>query len=421
MFDIVLVFLLLIAFKTAVFLILEGLNLRYLTWMSAAERALPESVRGIMDDATFARSVDYTRAKSQFSSVSALYDALVLVLILSFGIIPWLYHLLSGILGYGLFGQSAVFILTLFILGLPSLPFNWWNTFKLEEAFGFNKSSLKLWFSDQVKGLLLSLIIGIPLLMALMWIVEGMGEFWWLWAFAFFWAFQVVMMVLYPMFILPLFNKLEPLEAGELKDRLLALGDRCGFKSKTILVMDGSKRSGHSNAFFTGFGRFRRIVLYDTLIEQMEIVELEAVLAHEIGHYKCGHIPKRLFFSACTTFLMFALIGWLIGAEWIFTSLQFDLEAMGSSLFIPAFLILSLFGGLFSFWLSPLDSLWSRKHEYEADAFARNAMREGDSLKSALRKLYKENLSNLLPHPLYSAFYYSHPTIVERESALREG
>ena len=421
MFDIVLVFLLLIAFKTAVFLILEGLNLRYLTRMSAAERELPESVRGIMDDATFARSVDYTRAKSQFSSVSALYDALVLVLILSLGIIPWLYHSLTGIFGYGLFGQSSVFIFIIFILGLPSLPFNWWNTFKLEEAFGFNKSSLKLWFSDQIKGLLLSLIIGIPLLMALMRIVEGMGELWWLWAFAFFWAFQVVMMVLYPMFILPLFNKLEPMEEGKIKDRLLALGDRCGFKSKTILVMDGSKRSGHSNAFFTGFGRFRRIVLYDTLIEQMEIVELEAVLAHEIGHYKCGHIPKRLFFSAFTTFLMFALIGWLIGAEWIFNSLQFDIEEMGSSLFIPAFLILYIFGGLFSFWLSPLDCLWSRKHEYEADAFAQNAMREGDSLKSALRKLYKENLSNLLPHPFYSSFYYSHPTLVERESALREG
>tara|TARA_B100000035_G_C21003424_1_gene556060 strand:+ start:247 stop:1416 length:1170 start_codon:yes stop_codon:yes gene_type:complete len=389
--------------------------------MSAAERELPESVRGIMDDATFARSVDYTRAKSQFSSVSALYDALLLVLILSLGIIPWLYHSLSGIFGYGLFGQSSVFIFIIFILGLPSLPFNWWNTFKLEEAFGFNKSSLKLWFSDQIKGLLLSLIIGIPLLMALMRIVEGMGELWWLWAFAFFWAFQVVMMVLYPMFILPLFNKLEPMEEGEIKDRLLALGDRCGFKSKTILVMDGSKRSGHSNAFFTGFGRFRRIVLYDTLIEQMEIVELEAVLAHEIGHYKCGHIPKRLFFSAFTTFLMFALIGWLIGAEWIFNSLQFDIEEMGSSLFIPAFLILYIFGGLFSFWLSPLDCLWSRKHEYEADAFAQNAMREGDSLKSALRKLYKENLSNLLPHPFYSSFYYSHPTLVERESALREG
>lgn len=421
MLNISLVFLVLIALKTGVFLLLERVNLRHLSDVSGSDRGLPESVRGIMDDATFTRSVDYTQAKSRFSSVSVLYDSLVLVLILLFGVIPWLYQYLSEIFGYGLFGQSAVFVLSLFVFGLPSLPFNWWNTFKLEEAFGFNKSSLKLWLSDQVKGLLLSFVIGIPLLMALMWIVEGMGDYWWLWAFAFFWAFQVVMMVLYPMFILPLFNKLEPMEAGELKDRLLALGDRCGFQSKTILVMDGSKRSGHSNAFFTGFGRFRRIVLYDTLIEQMEIKELEAVLAHEIGHYKCGHIPKRLFFSAFTTFLMFALIGWLISAEWIFTSLQFDLEAMGSNLFIPAFLILSLFGGLFSFWFSPLDSLWSRKHEYEADAFARNAMSEGDSLKSALRKLYKENLSNLLPHPLYSAFYYSHPTLVERESALSEG
>ena len=413
MIDLVILLIGLLVLRLIVFLILERLNVKFLKLHGVN---LPESVQGIMDEPTFAKSVEYTEAKSKFSSVSTIYDGLILTLIITLGILPYAYNSLSGLLGYGLLGQSLVFIITLFLLGLPNLPFNWWETFRLEERFGFNKSSLKLWISDQIKGLALGLIIGVPLLMGLMWIVTQMGVYWWLWAFVFLWLFQVVMIVLYPMFILPLFNKLEPLEAGELKDRLLALGDRCGFKSQTILVMDGSKRSGHSNAFFTGFGQFRRIVLYDTLIEQMEIKELEAVLAHEIGHYKCGHIPQRLFFSAFSTLLMFAFLGWLMQTTWIFESLGFSAEL--SSPFVPAFLLVSLFSGLFTFWFSPLDSLWSRKHEYEADAFAKNAMNEPDSLRNALRKLYKENLSNLMPHPIYSAFYYSHPTIVEREKAL---
>jgi STE24 endopeptidase len=413
MIDLVILLIGLLILRVFLFLVLERLNVNFLKLHGSN---LPDSVQGIMDAPTFAKSVEYTEAKSKFSSVSTIYDGLILALIITLGILPYFYSLLSGVLGYGFFGQSLVFIVTLFLLGLPSLPFTWWETFKLEERFGFNKSTLKLWITDQIKGLALGLIIGVPVLMALMWIVTQMGAYWWLWAFVFLWLFQVVMIVLYPMFILPLFNKLEPLEAGELKDRLLALGDRCGFESQTILVMDGSKRSGHSNAFFTGFGRFRRIVLYDTLIEQMEVKELEAVLAHEIGHYKCGHIPQRLFFSAFSTFLMFAFLGWLMQTAWIFESLGFSEEL--TSPFVPAFLIVSLFSGLFTFWLSPFDSLWSRKHEYEADDFAKNAMNEPDSLKNALRKLYKENLSNLLPHPLYSAFYYSHPTLVERESAL---
>lgn len=401
------------AFKLFTYLVLEWVNLKYLNKHAAD---LPESVKGIMDEATFAKSVDYTQAKTRFSSINTLYDTAILAIILLCGFLPFIYEGLSAFLGYGLFSQALVFILSMFLIGLPSLPFSWWSTFKLEEKFGFNKSTLSLWISDQVKGFALSIIIGVPLIAALIWIVNQMGDFWWVWAFVFFWLFQVVMLVLYPMFILPLFNKLEPLEAGELKDRLLALGDRCGFKSKTIYVMDGSKRSGHSNAFFTGFGDFRRIVLYDTLIEQMEIEELEAVLAHEIGHYKCGHIPKRLCFSALSTFLLFAILGWLMQATWIFEALLFPSEMANT--FIPAFLIISLFGGLFTFWFSPLDSLWSRKHEYEADAFASEAMGGPNSLKRALRKLYKENLSNLIPHPIYSSFYYSHPTLVEREGSL---
>ena len=275
MIDLVILLIGLLLLRLVVYLLLERLNIQFLKLHGAN---LPDSVQGIMDEPTFTKSVEYTEAKSNFSSVSTIYDGLILALIILLGVLPYAYDSLSALFGYGLLGQSLVFIVTLFLLGLPNVPFNWWETFKLEERFGFNKSTLKLWVSDQIKGLALSLVIGVPLLMGLMWIVTQMGTFWWLWAFVFLWLFQVVMIVLYPMFILPLFNKLEPLAAGELKDRLLSLGDRCGFKSQTILVMDGSKRSGHSNAFFTGFGRFRRIVLYDTLIEQMEVKELEAVL-----------------------------------------------------------------------------------------------------------------------------------------------
>lgn len=411
--NIIVVLLILISLKLFVFLYLEWINFKYLKDHS---EDLPAPVEGIMDASTFEKSVDYTKAKSKFSVLSSIYDGILLLLILTYGVIPLLYESLTGVIGQSLLAQSLVFVLCLFIFNLPSMPLNWWNTFKLEDTFGFNKSTQKLWFLDQIKAFVLSVLIGVPLVFVLMWIVEQMGAYWWLWAFAFFWLFQVIMVLVYPMFILPLFNKLEPLEPGELKDRLMALGDRCGFKSKTIFVMDGSKRSGHSNAFFTGFGQFRRIVLYDTLIEQMNEEELEAVLAHEIGHYKCGHIPQRLIFSAFTSFLLFLFLGWLMQAKWVFEAFSFS--AGLEHFFVPAFLLLALFSGLFTFWLSPLEALWSRKNEYEADAFARKAMNGAGPLISALRKLYKENLGNLIPHPLYSAFYYSHPTLVERESAL---
>ena len=222
-------------------------------------------------------------------------------------------------------------------------------------------------------------------------------------------------MVLYPKLIMPLFNKLEPLEGGDLKDELMDLSDRSGFAAKTIEVMDGSKRSGHSNAFFTGFGKFRRIVLFDTLMEQLETNELKAVLAHEIGHYKRGHVPKMVAMSALGMLLAFWAIAFLANSTWFYAGFGFE----GVVSIAPAFLLFSIMSGLITSWLTPVFSILSRKHEYEADAFARDAMGEYLSLVGALRKLNEKNLSNLTPHPLYSAFYYSHPTLLERESALK--
>jgi STE24 endopeptidase len=223
----------------------------------------------------------------------------------------------------------------------------------------------------------------------------------------------MLMLVLAPVLIMPLFNKFTPLPEGTLRERLLNLASRTGFQAQSIQVMDGSKRSRHSNAFFTGFGRFRKIVLFDTLIQQLNEAELEAVLAHEIGHYKRKHILKFLALSAGGSFVAFYLLSVLASQSWFYEAFHFREHSIAS-----AILLFSLLSGTISFWLSPVINLWSRRYEYQADAFAAAAMREAKSLIGALRKLNEKNLSNLTPHPLYSGFYYSHPTLLEREGAL---
>ncbi|WPJ96393.1 M48 family metallopeptidase [Coraliomargarita algicola] len=410
------VFVILLVLKLGTGIVLDLLNVRY---AQARAGEVPESFRDFIDLPTYQKSIEYTAAKTRFGIVSDLYDAAVLALVLLLGILPWFYELFSAWFGYGIWGQALVLFLVGLVLGIPSMPFDYWSTFHLEERFGFNKSTKKLWIIDKIKGTILGFAIGYPLLALLIYLVSSAGALWWVWGFAVFFLFQLVMVVAYPMFIMPLFNKLEPMEEGDLKTRLFALADRTGFKAQTILVLDGSKRSGHSNAFFSGFGRFRRIVLYDTLIEQMEPDELEAVLAHEIGHYKLGHIPKMMAMAALTSFGMFAVLGWLANADWFVQAFHFSAAQEGQIGIVPVLLLFMLLSGLVTFWLSPLSSRLSRKHEYEADAFARDAMGSYAPLSQALRKLHKENLSNLTPHPIYSSFHYSHPTLVERESSLR--
>ena len=228
-------------------------------------------------------------------------------------------------------------------------------------------------------------------------------------------VFQLVMVVLAPVLIMPLFNKFQPLPPGPLRDRLLALGNRTGFSVKTIQVMDGSKRSRHSNAFFTGFKRFRKIVLFDTLIEQLTPTELEAVVAHEIGHYRKGHIPKMLAVSAVSLLVALFSIHLLLHQDWFFKPFGFQVGDI-----VAALLLFTLLGGVVTFWFSPLGHWWSRKYEYEADRYAAETIGETASMVSALRKLNEKNLSNLTPHPAYSGFYYSHPTLLERERALQK-
>jgi len=377
----------------------------------------PPAVAAVMDPPTYAKSVAYTLAKSDFGVVSEIFDALVLALVIFGGVLPWLFAHIAGWGAHEAIWSHVVFILIAGgLLAVPSLPFEWWAQFRLEQRFGFNKSTPALWVTDKLKGMALAVLIGYPLLWVLLSLVKWVGASWWIWGFALVFGFQLLMMVLYPKLIMPLFNKLEPLPEGDLRTRLLTLGDRTGFKAKTIEVMDGSKRSGHSNAFFTGFGRFRRIVLFDTLVNQLEPEELEAVLAHEIGHYRRGHIPKLVAVSAISTLAGFAVIAWLARSPWFNLTFGFPAGELA-----PTFLLFGLLSGLVTFWFSPLMYFFTRKYEYEADAFARDAMGRTEPMVGALRKLTQKNLSNLTPHPWFSTFFYSHPTLVERERSLVAG
>ena len=373
----------------------------------------PEAVAAIMDASTYRKAVDYTLAKNRFGAWTMVFDAGLLLLVLSSFILPVLFGHIAAWAPAGKWDDALFVLLAGVLLSIPELPFEWWNQFRLEERFGFNKSTARLWCLDKIKGLGLILVIGLPLLWALLSLVDWFGASWWIWGFGLLFGFQLLMMVLYPKLILPLFNKLTPLPAGELRTRLLDLAQRTGFKAATIEVIDGSKRSGHSNAFFTGFGRFRRIVLFDTLIAQLTPQELEAVLAHEVGHYRRGHIPKTLALAAVVQFGAFAAIAWLARSDWFNPTFHFPAHELA-----PSFLLFGLLSGAVGFWFTPLSNLLSRKHEYEADAFARDAVGGAAPLVGALRKLAQKNLSNLTPHPWFSGFYYSHPTLVEREAAL---
>jgi len=406
------IFIIFLVLKTVTELVLNVLNR---SEVLANKDKVPEVFRSVMDQATYDRSVEYTLAKNRFSSIETIYDALVLAFIILSGFLPWLFYGLQNVLGTSLLAQAFTFLIITVILSLFGLPFEWYSQFRLEESFGFNKSTLALWITDKLKGLALMFVIGVPLIWVVLKLFTQLPHTWWIWGFVFLFIFQILMLVLYPRLIMPLFNKLEPLKEGELKDRLMKLARRTGFKASTIQVIDGSKRSGHSNAFFTGFGKFRRIVLFDTLIEQLTPEELEAVLAHEIGHYKKGHVPKMIIISAICTFLAFAVIAWLTSKAWFFENFGFN----SASGMVPVLILFVLLSSLVTFWFNPLMNLISRKHEYEADAFAKKEMDSPEPLILSLRKLSEKNLANLTPDKTFSAFYYSHPTLIEREKAMR--
>jgi len=398
---------------------LSRLNQRH---VRAHANEVPRAFGGMIDEATYRRSVDYTLTKSRFGDVAGMFDAVVLIAVLFSGVLPWAFGRFSASASFGssILAMAGFLFVTGIALSIPGLPFAWYAQFKLEERFGFNTTSMKTWILDRVKGFLLAVLLGYPVLALVLKLIEWTGANWWLWAAAVVIAFQLLLLLIAPVVIMPLFNKFTPLPEGGLRERLFALAQRTNFPTRSIDVMDGSKRSRHSNAFFTGFGRFRKIVLFDTLIGQLTEPQLESVLAHEIGHYKKRHVLKLLGVSIAGVFMAFATIAWLARQQWFYHAFGFEYQGgFAAASIVPAMLLFTLLAGTISFWLSPFIHILSRRFEYEADAFARAAMGEAQSLIQALRKLSEKNLSNLTPHPLYSGFYYSHPTLLEREHALR--
>jgi STE24 endopeptidase len=396
---------------------LSRLNQRHVL---AHANDVPPAFRGIIDGATYRRSVDYTLAKSRFGDTANVFDTVVLIAVLFSGVLPWAFGTFGANFGSLVWAMAGFLVVTGIALSIIGLPFAWYAQFKLEERFGFNTTTIKTWILDRVKGFLLAVVLGYPLLVLVLKVIEWTGANWWLWAAAVVVAFQLLLLLIAPAMIMPLFNKFTPLPEGTLRERLFALAQRTDFPTRSIDVMDGSKRSRHSNAFFTGFGRFRKIVLFDTLIAQLTEPELESVLAHEIGHYKKRHVLKLLSVSMTGVFVAFAAIAWLARQQWFYHAFGFEHQpGFAAASVVPAMLLFALLAGTISFWFSPLVHVWSRHFEYEADAFARATMEEAQSLIQALQKLTEKNLSNLTPHPLYSSFYYSHPTLLERERALQ--
>jgi STE24 endopeptidase len=381
---------------------------------------MPTVFRGVVDEGTYRRSVDYTLAKSRFEDVVGVFDTLVLIAVLFSGVLPWAFGKFTASFGTSIWAMAGFLFVTGVALSIAALPFAWYAQFKLEERFGFNTTTMKTWVLDRMKGFLLAGVLGFPLLAFVLKLIEWTGANWWLWAAAVVIASQLLLLLVAPAIIMPLFNKFTPLPEGALRERLFALAQRTDFPTRSIEVMDGSKRSRHSNAFFTGFGRFRKIVLFDTLIAQLTEPELESLLAHEIGHYKQRHVLKLLAVSIAGVFVAFATIAWLARQQSFYRAFGFDDQGgFAAANIVPAMLLFAFLAGTITFWVSPFIHICARRFEYEADAFAFATMGEAQSLIQALHILSEKNLSNLTPHPLYSGFYYSHPTLLERERALQ--
>ena len=361
------------------------------------------------------KAADYTIAKARLGMLETAFGtALLLGWTLLGGLDALNQALLDSFLAdYGsLVPQLALLAAFGVISGLLDLPFTLYSTFRLEERFGFNKMTLKLWLADLVKSTLVGAVIGLPIVALILWLMGSAGNLWWLWAWAVWMGFNLLALVLFPTVIAPLFNKFKPLDDEALKARVTALMQRCGFAANGLFVMDGSKRSAHANAYFTGFGAAKRVVFYDTLLKQLNAGEVDAVLAHELGHFKHKHIIKRIVSMFAMSLVGFALLGWLSSQVWFYTGLGVQPNLAGAN-DAQALLLFLLVVPLFSFFISPVFAQFSRKHEFEADAYA-ISQTDGRDLQSALLKLYQDNASTLTPDPLFVKFYYSHPPASER-------
>ena len=393
--------------------------------IAAHRHAVPAFFAQRISLAAHQKAADYSTAQLRLGQIELFVGAALLLAWTLFGGLQWLNTALLQQLAPGLVQQMALLMAFVVISALLDLPFDAWRTFVLEAKFGFNKTSWQLWLGDMFKGALLGAVIGLPILALVLWLMAQAGSWWWLYAWGALLAFQLLMLVVYPLWIAPLFNQFKPLEDADLIARTTALMQQAGMRAKGFFVMDGSRRSTHANAYFTGLGKSKRVVFYDTLMEKLEPAELDAVLAHELGHFKHGHVAKRLALMMVASFLGFALLGWVSGQLWFYDGLGvrpvIGLDASaGSALGLNAGMALLLFSlvlPLFTFFLTPLFAALSRKDEFQADQYACQ-LASGQNLGQALLKLYSDNASTLTPDPWFVRFYASHPPAAQRLAAM---
>jgi STE24 endopeptidase len=390
------------------------LGTRHIRHVQAHRGRVPDGFGDQITPAAHEKAAAYTVAKTRLNLTRVAVDAVALLALTLGGVLSWLDEAWRAALGAGIWSGFALIASVVVILSVIDLPLSWYRTFRIEARFGFNQMTLALFASDIVKQAVVGAVIGAPLLLIVLWLMNEMGANWWLYVWLLWVAFSVVMLVVYPTFIAPLFNKFSPMQEGDLKRRIEALLVKCGFRSQGLFVMDGSKRSSHGNAYFTGFGRAKRIVFFDTLLSRLDPPEIEAVLAHELGHFKLHHVTKRMLLTFALSLVFLWGLGWLMNEPWFYQGLGVSTPSTAMAL-----LLFFLVAPVFTFLLQPVMSVYSRKHEFEADAYAARHAHAAD-LVQALVKLYKDNASTLTPDPLHSAFYDSHPPAALRIARLQQ-
>ncbi len=389
------------------------LTTRQIRHVQAHRGAVPAPFAASIDLAAHRKAADYTIARARFGQLHTLYSALLVVVWTLLGGLQGLADTVGAHLGDGIGAQLALLGAFVLLSSLLDLPWDLWQTFRLEARFGFNRSTLALFAVDALRNLAVSACLLAPLAWLVLWLMRTSG-LWWLWGWAAFAGFSLVMMVVFPTLIAPLFNRFEPLPDGEVRRRAQDLMRRCGFALQGLYVMDGSRRSAHANAYFTGIGSARRVVLFDTLLQQLDPVQVEAVLAHEVGHYKRHHVRQRLVLTLLASLAAFALLGWAATRNWFYTGLGCVPQPPQAVALLLSMLVLPVFG----VFVTPLGAAWSRRHEFEADAYAA-AHADAGALGAALVRMYRDNASTLTPDPLYANFYYSHPPAMQRLARLR--
>ena len=405
-----LVFLAALALATAVKL---WLGLRHIAHVRAHREAVPVEFASEITPEAHRKAADYSNTKSRLGLISIIFEAAVILVLTFGGVLQMLHNISAGWFEPGITRGVTLMVLLGALMAVIEIPFDLYRTFVIEERFGFNKTTPRMFVIDGLKHAALGAALGIPLAAAILWVMAGMGETWWIYAWLVWVAFNLLVLAIFPTWIAPLFNKFTPLADASLKERIERLLDRCGFKVGGLMVMDGSRRSSHGNAYFTGFGKTKRIVFFDTLLERLAPAEVEAVLAHELGHFKLKHVIKRMVWTFAASLAFLWVLAQLMTQSWFYNGL--GVEAQSTAMALLLFFIVV---PQFTFLLSPLSSYYSRKHEFEADHYATQHATAADLI-TALVKLYKDNAATLTPDPLHSLFYDSHPPATARIARLQ--